>query len=335
VIGRRELLSRGAAGALALTAAPLTAWGQPRLPLIAYLSPESPGSATAPEGFWPHFGEAMTRLGYRAGSNVEFAGRYADGFLDRLPALAEEIVALKPNVIVVATGPAILAAWRATRTIPIVFVSSPDTDVLRSQDVIESQARPGGNVTGVTNVISGMLGKHVQFATEIMPAAQRMGMLLGVSNPNFVHHLREAEEACGKLGLTLVTAEVRDPTEIEAAVGRLASQRVDFVYPHPDPIFYTWRRRIVENADASNLPVFGTLTEWAEAGAVFGYGVSLTENYRRAAYYADRILKGSKPGDLPIEFPTRFEMTINLKSARKFGLTIPQAVMIFATEVIE
>jgi putative tryptophan/tyrosine transport system substrate-binding protein len=275
---------------------------------------------------------AMQQLGYNEGRNVRFEYRFADGILDRLPRLAEELVQLKVDVIVSAPVPANLAARKATSTIPIVMASGADPVGF---GLVESLSRPGGNVTGLTNFAEELASKQLDLMRELLPRLARVAVLVNVANPLHVPQLRETEAAAAAASLTLVPFELRTADQLEEAFAVFVRERADALLVPPDTTFNTHRARIAKLAADARLPAIYFPRRAVEDGGLMSYGPDPNENYRRAATYVDRILKGAKPGDLPIQRPTKIELTINLKTAKALGLSVPVNLLARADHVIE
>ena len=271
-------------------------------------------------------------LGYIEGKNIDMALRYADGDYTRLPALAEELVRLAPRVIVTDVRLSTLEAKKASSTIPIVspFLTDPTGLGLATSD-----ARPGGQVTGILFTLDSLPGKQLEIALEIVPGAKKIGVLSNATNPAQAIPRRNTEAGAAALAIKLVSAEVHGPGDLDAAFQTLAGERVDFVSVFPDSLLLIERRRIASLAIGAKLPTLFAFREHVEVGGLLSYGVDARESYRRAATYVDRILKGAKPADLPIELPTKLQLVINLKTANTLGLTIPPSLLARADEVIE
>jgi putative ABC transport system substrate-binding protein len=290
------------------------------------------GSQDSHGQFVNAFRQALGQLGYVEGRDFMLDLRWAEGRVERLPALADELARLAPDVVVTAIAAAAIAAKQAMPTIPIVSASLSDPIGL---GLVASHNRPGGNVTGILITVDGLVGKQLELAREIVPGASRIGMLVNMRNPSNAVQRRDAEAAAPALGIDLVPVDVRSPEDVDAAFQTLTRERSAFVLVLADLIFVTGRRRIAEMAIAARLPTMYGLREFAEAGGLVSYGIDVRENWRRAAYFVDRILKGEKPADLPVELPTKFELVINLKTAKALGLTVPPALLARADEVIE
>jgi putative ABC transport system substrate-binding protein len=314
-----------------LLAAPLAAEAQQTatVPRIGFLSAAPLSSITART---EAFRQGLRALGYVEGQNIVLEWRAADDKWDRLPDLAAELARLQVAVIVTAEGPAAIAARRVTRTIPIVMGQSGDPVAI---GVVTSLAHPGGNVTGLTTLSTDLPAKQVELLKEAVPKLSRLAVLSNPANPLSAAALRHAETTGRALGLQLQPVDARDPKEFDNAFSAMNRARAGGVVVLPDPMFLTQRTRIAELAAKSRLPAIYGIPEHAAAGGLMAYAASRTDLFRRAAYYVDRILKGAKPADLPVEQPTKFELVINLKAAKDLGLTIPQSVLARADEVIQ
>jgi putative ABC transport system substrate-binding protein len=277
---------------------------------------------------------ALRELGYIEGQNIAIEYRYAEGKQDRYPEIAAELVRLKVDIIV-ATGGNVLvrAAKNATKTIPIVM-SGAGLDPVEA-GLVESLARPGGNVTGITNLSIELGGKRLELLKEAVPKVARIAVLYDPVTPGGVRELKEVLPAAARaLGLTVRSWEVRDADGFEK-VFALSKQRPDGLYVTSGPLMNANRNRIAGLALKSRLPSVYSRRESVEAGGLMFYGADLADSYRRVAYYVDRILKGAKPADLPVEQPTKFELVINLKTAKQIGVTIPQSLLYRADKVIK
>ncbi len=283
--------------------------------------------------FGEAFRQGLRELGYIEGQNITIEYRWAEGRFDRLPDLANELVRLKVDVIFASTTPAALAAKQATATIPIVigFVADP----VRS-GLVASLGRPGGNITGWSHVAGLELGgKRLELLKEAFPGATRVAVLFNPANPIHGPGLKEVEIVARALKVELDTVGVQDANELEHAFSTMARKRTEALFVFVDGMFLAEQRRIIDLAAKSRLPAMYGIRELAEAGGLMAYGVNLRDLYRRTAYFLAKILKGAKPGDLPVEQPTKFELVINLKTAKALGLTIPQSVLMRADEVIQ
>jgi putative ABC transport system substrate-binding protein len=274
----------------------------------------------------------MQDFGYVDGRDYEVENRCADSDASRLPLLAEELVRLKPDVIVASTTNGALATKQATASIPIVGVNLTDPVGF---GLIVSEAHPGTNVTGILFRLEGLTAKQVEIALDLMPGANNMGILVDVDNPANMLQRREVESAAGKLGVSITAADVRTVEEAGAAIQTLVRERASIVVVLASAMLLNARRQIASFALASRLPTVFNFREHVEDGGLISYGIDLRQNYRRGAYFVDRILKGERPGDLPIEFPTKVELVVNATTARAIGLTIPPTLLARADEVIE
>jgi putative ABC transport system substrate-binding protein len=300
-----------------------------KVPRIGFLSVSSPTDN-------PHlleaFRQGLRELGYVEGQTITIEYRFAEGRPERLPALAAELVRLKVDVIVTGAPSAPEAAKLATSTIPIVFAGAGDAVAV---GLVASLARPGGNITGLAAMAPEVVGKQLELLKEVALKVSRVAVLQNPSNPSHPFVLRQAEGAARALGLQLQILEARTPAEIDAAFAAMRSQRAGGVLVLRDALFLTQRTQIAALAAKSRLPTVYGFREQAEAGGLMAYGASVPLIYRRAATYVDKILKGAKPADLPVEQPTKFELVVNLKTAKGLGLTIPQSILVRADRVIQ
>jgi putative ABC transport system substrate-binding protein len=314
-----------------LLAAPLAAEAQApaKVPRIGFLFGPTP-AVSAP--YLEAFRQGLRELGYVEGQNIAIEYRWAEGKYERLPALAAELVRLKVDVIVTSAPPVPLAAKQATSTIPIVFTTAIDPV---AQGLVVSLARPGGNITGLASIGQEVVGKHLELLKEVAPKVSQVAVLQNPSTPLHTQILRQAEDAARALEVHLHVLQARTPAEIDAAFTAMRSQRAGGVLVLRDAFFFAQRTQIVALAAKSRLPAVYGFREEAEAGGLMAYGASLHQMWRRAATYVDKILKGAKPADLPVEQPTKFELVINLKTAKALGLTIPPSLLLRADEVIQ
>jgi putative ABC transport system substrate-binding protein len=317
-----------------LTTASLAHAQQPKkIPRIGYLTGADAAAESArAEGIRL----ALRERGYIGGQNIATEYRYAEGKIDRLPELAAELVRLKVDIIVVAGGDrSIRAAKNATTTIPIVMVGQGSDPV--EAGLVNSLARPGGNVTGVTNLTRELGGKGLELLKEAVPKLARVAVLFDPANPPNVLEVKKVLPVAARaLKLTIQPWEVRDSDGFEKVFAALNKQRPDGLYvPGGGPLMSTNLKRIVGFALKSRLPSTYAQREAVDAGGLMYYGADQAESYRRVAYYVDRILKGAKPADLPVEQPMKFEFVINLKTAKQIGLTIPQWTLMKADKVIQ
>ena len=278
---------------------------------------------------------ALRDLGYIEGQTIAIENRYADRKRDRLPELAGELARLKMDIIVVAGGPApIWAAKNATKTIPIIMVGIPDDPV--KAGLVESLAHPGGNVTGLSSVTRELGGKRLELLKEAVPKVARVAVFYDPTVPASVLDMKEVlPVAASGLGLILQPKEVRAADDFEKIFAALDNQRPDGLYVTTGPLMFANQKRIAGFSLKSRLPSMHGRREAVDAGGLMSYGAEIADSYRRVAIYVDRILKGAKPADLPVEQPTKFELVINLKTAKQIGVTIPQRVLVRADRVIQ
>ena len=291
------------------------------------LSPFAPSDA-AP--WHDAFRQGLRELGWIEGGNIAIEYRYAKTSAD-LPALAAELVRMKVDVIVT-SATATLPAKEATRTIPIVMASNADPVV---QGIVGSLARPGGNVTGVSQISSELAGKRLELLREIIPNLSRVAVMWNPEGGGSTINRQQMQISARTLGLELHLLESRDPSDIDRAFAEASRAHVGALAIMPSPLFAGNLRHIAGLAINSRLPAIFNLREFADSGGLIAYGPNRTDEFRRAAAYVDKILKGAKPADLPVEQPTRFELVINLKTAKALGLTIPQSVLLRADELIQ
>jgi putative ABC transport system substrate-binding protein len=322
---RRELITL-LGGTLAW---PLAARAQQpgKLPTIGFLgaSPSIESQRVAA------FVQRLRELAWIDGRNLAIEYRWAEGRNERYAEAAAELVRLKVDVIVTVATPATLAAKQATTLIPIVFGAASDPV---GTGLVESLARPGGNVTGLSNQISETGGKKLELLREVVPSLRRLAILANVGNPAVALDMGEAQAAARKLGLEVTTAEIRQAEDIAPAFDALKG-RADALYVCTDPLVNTYRIRVNTLALAARLPTIHGLREYVEAGGLMSYGPNVPDLLRRAADYVDKILRGAKPGDIPVEQPTKFDVVINLTTAKALDLKIPESFLLRADEVIE
>jgi putative ABC transport system substrate-binding protein len=297
---------------------------------IGYLAaPTAAGVAHLTEAFL----QGLRELGYIEGQNIVIEYRWADGNFQRLPELAAELVRLKVDVIVAVVTQASLAAKNATGTIPIVMVAVANPV---DSGLIESLARPGANVTGTSAMTDEVVGKQLQLLKEAFPKISRFAAMWNPANPVFQKlQMREVEDTARALKVTLHKVEARNPEEIERAFKAIAKERTRALHIFPDPVFVAHRGKIADLATKYRLPTVAGDSESAEAGLLMTYGPNYPQLYHRAATYVDKIFKGTKPADIPVERPIRFEFVINLDTAKKIGVTVPQSVLFRADKVIK
>jgi len=322
---RRDFLT----GIVVSSTVPLTARAQQpgKLPTIGFLgaSPSIESDRVAA------FVQRLRELAWIDGRNLVIEYRWAEGRNERYAEAAAELVRLKVDIIVTVATPATLAAKQATTVIPIVFGAA--SDPIRT-GLVESLARPGGNVTGLSNQISDTGGKKLEFMREIVPSLRQVAILANVGNPAAVLDMVEAQASARKLGLEVTTSEIRRAEDIAPAFDALKGH-ADALYVCTDPLVNTHRIRVNILALAARLPTIHSLREYVEAGGLMSYGPNIPDLLRRAADFVDKILHGARPADIPVEQPTKFDLVINLTTAKALGLTIPESLLARATEVIE
>ena len=325
---RRVFMASLASG---LLAAPMAGEAQPvKKPWrIGYLSG---GSSPVMAPYVAAFREGLRNRGLIEGENIVVEYRWADGNNEKLPALAGELVALKVDLLVASGTPAAVAAKRATSQIPIVFTTVSDPV---ASGLVASLARPGGNATGWSTILPDMGGKLLGLLREAVPSASRIAVLANPTNPGKVLELKTMRDQAPSLGVTIQSVEVPTPASLDAAFSTMGSARPDILVTLFDTVTLSNRGRIVEFAARHRIPAIYQLKEFADAGGLMSYGPSLQSMLRRTAIYVERILKGAKAADLPVEQPTIFELVINLKTAKALGLTIPQSLLQRADQVIE
>ena len=324
---RRIVLALGA-GALA---APLASFAQQKPPKVARIGILGAGSASV----WASRVEALRAglrdLGYVEGKNIVIEYRWAEGKYERLPGLAAELVRLKVDVIVAVGTPAIQAAQRATTSIPIVMAVTADPV---GSGFVASLSRPGGNITGLSSLNVDVSSKYLELLRAAVPKLSRVAVLV---NPGHLLHpdfLKQVQAAAKTTGVNVSPVQASTASQIEAALGAMTRERAGALIVLPDPFYLTQAPRIAELAAQNRLPTMFWSRESVEAGGLMSYGQYLAEHYRRAAYYVDKILKGVKPADLPVEQSTKFELVINRKTAKALGLATPQSLLVRADEVI-
>ena len=292
----------------------------------------SPISASTDGFVFDGFRQALHELGWIEGQNLALEYRFAAGQLDRLPALAAELVGLKVDVILAGSTPGALAAKNATGTIPIVMVTTGDPV---GGGLVPSLARPGGNLTGVTALSEVGSAKRLELLKEVVPGVTRVAVLTNPTSPYTGPFVKEVGRAAQALGVQLHVIEVRDPSDFEQAFDAMRDAGDRALMVGTDPIFNTNRERLVELAAQRQLPTMYGLREFISAGGLMFYGASLPHMYRHAAIFVDKILKGARPVDLPVEQPTKFELVVNLRTAKQLGITIPPSILYRADKVIK
>jgi putative ABC transport system substrate-binding protein len=324
---RRAFLGTLATG---LLAAPLAAEAQPAgtVVRIGFVSPISPGPTI------DAFRQGLREVGYVEGKNVIVETRFAEGRPERLPLLIGELIRLKVDVLVVGSTGGALAAKKATTTVPIVFTGLIDPV---AAGIVASLARPGGNITGVTFGIggSGFAGKWLELLKEAVPSASHVAVLSNSASPLTALLVEEIRGASRTLNVKLDVLDARNATDLDRAFAAIRASGAQAIIVVNDPFFVASRAKLVAFAASKRLPTMYFIKLFADAGGLMTYGGSLEDSYRRAATYVDKILKGAKPADLPVEQPTKFELVINLRTAKALGLTIPQTLLRRADEVIQ
>ena len=322
---RREFI----AGLAGVAAWPLAAVAQQpgRVWRVGFL-----GSARPTLAMLSAFRDGLRERGYIEGQNLSVDVRWPQESFEQNPSVAAELIRTNVDVLVAWASPAVIAARRATSTIPIVMMSVGDP---LGFGFVASLARPGGNVTGVSNIARDLSGKLMERFVEIVPGMNRVGVVHNARNPAVTFELRETEDAIRALGLQLRIVEASNAEEFESAFARLSTERVNGVVLLADPSLIVSAWRIAEVAQKTRLPTAFQRRENVEAGGLLSYGANLNDQLRQAAFYVDRILRGEKPADLPVQQPTRFELVINLKTAKALGLTIPETLLATADEVIQ
>jgi len=315
-----------------LLAAPLAAEAQPAGKVWRIGLLDSGASDPSSGVRWKAFRARLRELGYVEGQNVVFEPRWGNGQVARLPSLAAELINIKVDIVVTASTEAAFAAKQATSSIPIVTATGVDPVGL---GLVASLARPGGNVTGVISISAELGGKRLELLKQLIPRASRIAILHDPDNRASGLDMRNTESAARPVGVVVHGVGVRGPKDFEAAFLAITRARAEAVMLLGSTEFIADRRRLAELALMHRLPMMAIAAEYAQAGALASYGTDYLELFRRAAEYVDKILKGAKPADLPIEQPTKFELVINLKTAKALGLTIPPSVLGRADQVIE
>jgi len=291
------------------------------------------GSAEEEAIYLGAFMEGLKGLGYIDGKTIALEHRFPNEQPERFVSLAAELAALKPDILIAVTQQATVAAQRATTTIPIVFIVVPDPVGVK---LVNSLSRPGGNITGLTHIAVELSGKRLAVFKEASPRMTRVALLVNANNPQTTkRYIDETNTAATGLGLDVQPVEVRSLTDFDQAFDRIVEGRLEGVAVPADPLFYQGRSLMAQTAIARRLPLMVYSRETLEAGALMSYGTDQRRIFRRAAVYVDKILKGEKPADLPVEQPTKFEFLINNKTAKAIGYTISEALLLRADEVIE
>ena len=326
MVTRRAFIGTLAGG---LLTAPLSAQAQPagKVYRVGVLSP-----GAAPPGPLEALRQGLRELGYEEGRNIAIEWRFAGATDERLPDLARELVHLKVDVIVSINTPPSLAAKRATQTTPIVIARV--SDPVRT-GLVASFARPGGNITGLSNFSDELSGKRLGLIKELIPAVSRLAVLWNADNPGIGLSVNELERGSSQFGVHLQVHGVKSANEFPTAFQAIMRERPTALFVFDDVLMTTHKRQILDWAAAVRLPVISQYAEITEAGGLMAYGPNIPELYRRAAIFVDKILKGAKPADLPVEQPEKLDLVINLKTAKALGLTIPQSLLLRADQVIE
>jgi putative tryptophan/tyrosine transport system substrate-binding protein len=299
----------------------------PRIGFVGSGDPQTPGRQVEA------FRQGLRDLGYIEGKNILVEDRYAEGKLDRVPSVVAELVQLKVDVLVTGLFPAIRAAKQATKAIPIVIVTAQDPV---ATGLIDSLARPGGNITGLTGLTRELSGKRLELLKEVVPGISRVGVLWDTNAPGTAIGLKEYEAAARTLKLQLQSLEVRGPNpDLEGAFQAAAKRRANALVTIRGILITRYAKQIADLAIKNRLPSMYEGNNWVEAGGLMSYSANDADSFRRAAVYVDKILKGATPADLPVEQPTKFEFIINLKTAKQIGLTIPQSVLYRVDRVIK
>jgi putative ABC transport system substrate-binding protein len=298
-------------------------------PLIGFLGP---GSKTTSGRFYDGFFQGMQELGYQLDRDYRFEDRYADGNPGRLPSLAQELVVLKPDVIVTGASIGALAVKQMTGSIPIIAITMTDPV---GMGLVASEAHPNTNVTGTLIRLSGMTGKQLEIGFDLMPGAKKVGVLINPKNSAGMVQEKELKSTASAQDVNFAIIQASNSDDVASAFQEFDREHVDFVLVTSDATYVAERRLIAALALVTRLPTVFNLREHVEAGGLVSYGTDLRENFRRAAYFVDRILKGDKPADLPVEFLPKVELVINLATAKALSLKVPQTVLSRADEVIE
>ena len=315
--------------------APPAAKRPPKVPRIGFLCTTCSSSFRGPPpsgSFLATFVDVLRDLGHVDGETFVIEYRGAEGVNERLPDLAAELASHEVDVIMTSASPATLAAKQATSTIPIVFIAVGDPVGI---GLIASYARPGGNLTGTTNFSPETNAKRLQLLKETVPGVARVDVVWNFANPSIPPEWEEAQAGARQLGPTLQPRDVRGPAQIEEAFQAIAAARPDAILVSGEPILFGSRARLAELAATMRLPAMYVGREFVEAGGLMSYASDVHDLFRQAAVFVDKILRGAKPADLPVERPTKFDLAVNLKTAQALGLTIPQSVLLQATELIQ
>jgi ABC-type uncharacterized transport system substrate-binding protein len=325
-VRRREVLKLLGGAA---TAWPLVARAQHKMPHVGFM-----GNSTAAleANLVNSFRAGLRELGYEEGRNIVIDYLWAEGNYERFPALVDQFIAAKVDVIVTAGTPAALAVKEKTKTVPLVVVAAGDPV---GTGLVQNLARPEGNLTGLSSIAPDLEGKRLQLLREVVPTLSRVAMFFNSLNPFHVASVRQAGAAAQTLGLKLQPLDIRSADDFDSAFGAIRKERPDALFILADRVFLHNRQRIMDLAAEQRLPSINAYEELVEAGGLLSYGPSYEDMHKRAATYVDKILKGAKPGSLPIEQPTKFTFTINLKTAKALGVTIPSQLLGLADRLVE
>ena len=325
---RREFIALLGLGSAA-AALPLAAAAQPKIPRIGFM-----GNSTAAleANLLDAFREGLQELGYEEGRNIVIEYRWADGKYDQFPALVAELIAAKVDAIVTAGTPAALAVKKATTTVPLVMVAVGDPV---GTGLVPSLARPGGNLTGLSSVAPDLEGKRLQLLREVVPALSHVAMFINSLNPFHISSMKQARTAAQAMGIKLQLHDIRKSEDLDDAFAAIRKERPDALLILADRVFLHNRERMMDFTREQRLPNVNAYKELVEVGGLMSYGPSYEDMHKRAAIYVDKILKGAKPADLPIEQPSKFTFIINLKTAKALGVTVPSQLLGLADQLIE
>jgi ABC-type uncharacterized transport system, periplasmic component len=308
---------------------PLAAHAQQKIPRIGFM-----GNSTAAleTNLVDAFREGLRELGYEEGRNIAIEYRWADGNYDRFPTLAEELIAARVDAIVTAGTPAALAVKRATTTVPLVMVAVGDPI---GTGLVSSLARPGGNLTGLSSIAPDLEGKRLQLLREVLPALSHVAMFVNSLNPFHVSSMKQARAAAQAMGIKLQLHDIPKSEDLDDAFAAIRKERPDALLILADRVFLHNRQRMMDFTNEQRLPNVNAYKELVEVGGLMSYGPSYEDMHKRAAIYVDKILKGTKPADLPIEQPSKFTFIVNLKAAKALGVTVPSQLLGLADQLIE
>jgi putative tryptophan/tyrosine transport system substrate-binding protein len=313
----------------AAAAWPVALHAQPKIPRIGFM-----GNSTAAleANLVDSFREGLHEFGYREGRNIVIEYRWADGKYERFPALVADLLAAKVDVIVTAGTPAALAVKKATTTVPLVMVAVGDPV---GTGLVSSLARPGGNLTGLSSIAPDLEGKRLDLLREVVPTLSHVAVFFNSLNPFHVVSMRQAHVAAQTMGIKLQQHDIRTSEDLDGAFAAIRKERPDALLILADRVFLHNRQRMMDFTEEQRLPTVNAYKELVEAGGLMSYGPSYEDMHKRAAIYVDKILKGAKPAELPIEQPSKFNFIIHLKAAKRLGVTVPPALLTLADKVIE